>query len=441
MNARFAAHAVLLTLLSACAWTGSMRDPQAAPVAKQGTFDRARVARGAELAALGNCRTCHTADGGSPYAGGKALATPFGTIYSTNITPEAETGIGRWSVDDFRRALHEGVSRSGRQLYPAFPYDHFTRVSDDDVAALYAFTMTREPVQARAPRNRLVFPANIRPLLAAWKWLYFQPGRFVANPQKSAQWNRGAYLVEGIAHCGACHTPRNAAGAEKLREPFAGGEAEGWHAPALLAASPAPMPWTADALVRYLRDGFDRDHGLAAGPMAPVVESLATVPEADVRAIAIYLADIGAARSIPREATETAVATTREFDAIGRPLSDRGAESRAASANGAAGERVFAGACATCHYANGTLPGVKPVPLALTSSVNAPTPRNALRIVSEGLHPASGEAGAMMPGFAGELTDVQIVAVVDFVRARFSDRAPWNDVEQTLRKIREEDLR
>jgi mono/diheme cytochrome c family protein len=416
MNARLALQAVVAMLLSACAWTGAPRAPQQAPAAPA-AFDRAEVVRGAALAALGNCRACHTAEGGAAYAGGKALPTPFGTIYSTNITPDPDTGIGRWSAGDFRRALHEGVSRSGRHLYPAFPYDHFTRVTDDDVAALYAFVMTREPVRARTPRNRLRFPANVRPLLAVWKWLYFQPGRFVAQAGRSAEWNRGAYLVEGLAHCGACHTPRNAAGAEKKDQPFGGGEAEGWHAPALAAASRAPVPWTEQSLYAYLRTGFDADHGLAAGPMAPVTDSLATVPEADVRAIAVYLAAPGGAA----RATRVAVAN------------------RAARGADPAGAIVFAGACATCHHANDAFRGVRPVPLAVTSSVNDPTPRNALRIVSEGLHPDSGAPGAMMPAFAGELTDAQIVAVVRYLRTHFSDRPPWDDVDGTLRRIRQED--
>ena len=420
MNARLATQAVLATLLSACAWIGAPPAPQAATTAAPRAFDQSQVVRGAALAALGNCRTCHTADGASAYAGGKPLQTPFGTIYSTNLTPDPETGIGRWSIDDFRRAMHEGVSRRGRQLYPAFPYDHFTRVTDEDVAAIYAFVMTREPVRARRPPNRLVFPANVRPVLAVWKLLYFEPGRFVARDGKSAEWNRGAYLVEGLAHCGACHTPRNAAGAEKKNEPLSGGEAEGWHAPALAAASRAPVAWTAQALYAYLRTGFDADHGLAAGPMAPVADSLATVPEADVRAIAAYLADLAGA---PRVRKTTAT------------------DNRVASDDDAAGAIVFTGACATCHHANDAIPGVRPVPLAVTSSVNDPTPRNALRIVSEGLHPDSGEPGAMMPAFAAELTDAQIVAVVQYLRTHFRDRPPWNDVDETLRRIRKEDER
>jgi mono/diheme cytochrome c family protein len=432
---------LLTLLLSAGVSLGCAQAPTVA-IAPAATFDPARIAKGAELAAIGNCRVCHTAESGAPFAGGRALPTPFGTIFATNITPDAGTGIGHWTEADFRRALHEGVDRGGHQLYPAFPYDHFTLVSDDDVGALYAFIMTREPVAARTPANRLIFLANIRPLLRVWKWLYFDPGRFVADAQESDEWNRGAYLVEGLAHCGACHTPRNLAGAEKRRDRLEGGDAENWHAPALLAASPAPVPWTADALFGYLRNGFDVRHGLAAGPMASVVDSFANIPESDVRAIAAYLTSLPGQRRNAAVPEIVAAASAREFDAVGRHAPDRASEaSHAGAAIRDAGELIFAGACATCHYAGDALPARKPVPLALVTSINAKEPRDALRIVVDGLHPQSGEAGAIMPGFAGALTDEQIVAVVDYARARFSDAPRWTNVADTLRKIRGEDAR
>ena len=386
-------------------------------------FDAALVARGAALSAIGNCRPCHTAEGGKAFAGGRSLQTPFGTLHSTNITPEPETGIGRWTAAEFRRAMHEGIDREGRHLYPAFPYDHFTRVTDGDVAALYAFVMTREPVRARPPDNRLMFPANLRGVLAGWKSLYFVPGRFRDDPSRSADWNRGAYLVEGLAHCGACHTPRNAAGAERTREALAGGEVENWHAPALGAASVAPVPWTAEALVRYLREGFDRQHGVAAGPMAPVVDGLATVPESEVRAMAIYLTDLQARRAPPDGRDALQAARLRELDAPG----SYGARSVQA------GEAIFAGACATCHSANQDPDG--PVPLELTASINAPDPRNALHIVLDGLQPAFPERGIVMPGFRGALTEAQVVALVQYLRARFSREPRWNDILETLRML------
>jgi len=444
MTARRRVHGLSMLGLFASAVVGCAQAPatpaQSAPARE--TFDAAQIAKGAQLSAIGDCRVCHTEEGGRAFSGGRALPSPFGTIYSTNITPDAETGIGRYTRDEFRRALHEGIDRNGRHLYPAFPYDHFTRVSDDDIDALYAFVMTREAVNARTPRNRLAFPANIRPLLAVWNWLYLDDRRFTPDANQSAEWNRGAYLVEGLAHCGACHTPRNLAGAEKKRARFAGGDAEGWDAPGLLAASPAPLPWTADALYRYLRNGFDADHGLAAGPMAPVVDGLETVPEADVRAIVAYLtSEPQRAPSAPADAVATAAAK-REFDAIGRHAPDRATEAGGGAAYSEdAGEIIFAGACATCHFEGAGPPDPKPVPLALATTVNASTPRDALRIVVDGLHPEPGDTGAIMPGFANALTHAQIVAVVEYMRARFSDRAPWTDVSATLREIEQDEAK
>src|SRR5262245_41178237 len=208
-------------------------------------LDPALVKRGADLASIGNCNTCHTAPGGRPFAGGLGFSTPFGVIYSTNITPDTPTGIGSWSEAAFRRALREGVGRDGSHLYPVFPYDHFTLLNDDDVRALYAYFMTREPVRAAAPANELSFPFNFRLAIAAWKLLYFRSGSYRPDATQSVAWNRGAYLVEGLAHCGACHTPRNSFGAE-TKPRFAGGEAEGWTAYALNDASPAPVPWNAE---------------------------------------------------------------------------------------------------------------------------------------------------------------------------------------------------
>jgi len=444
MIARRAAHVLSTMVLCGSALLGCAQAP-ATPAQKGAqrvaatTFDAAQIADGAHLSAIGDCRVCHTQEGGPAFAGSRALPTPFGTVYSTNITPDAQTGIGRYSIDDFRRAMRQGIDPEGHRLYPVFPYDHFTRISDDDIDALYAFIMTRAPVHARPPPNRLTFPANVRPLLAAWQWLYLDERRFVPDPQHSAEWNRGAYLVEGLGHCGACHTPRNVAGAEQKRRRFEGGDAEGWHAPGLRAASPGPITWSADALFRYLREGFDADHGVAAGPMAPVVDGLATVPEADVRAIATYVASLpGKAGGTPADQV-VASAARREFDPVGGHSKDRATEASASVAETEdAGEIIFAGACAICHFAGNALPGAKPVPLALATSVNAATPRNALQIVLNGLHPKSGEAGAIMPGFRGALTDAQVVAVVQYVRARFSDRPKWTDVAGTLHKVEEE---
>jgi mono/diheme cytochrome c family protein len=259
------------------------------------SFTAPLVQEGAVLAEIGDCAVCHTAERGAFYAGGRQLATPFGTLYATNITPDEKTGIGSWSPAAFRRAMREGVSRSGKHLYPALPYDHFTHVTDGDLDALYAFLMSRPPVAAQAPENKLIPPLGFRPLLAGWKLLFLHDKPFVPAPGKSAEWNRGAYLVEGLGHCGSCHTPRNIAGGEEGRHSYAGGVAEGWNAPPLDASNPSVKAWSEESLFAYLRTGVDASHSAAAGPMGPVTHALSTVPEADVRAISAYVASLLAA--------------------------------------------------------------------------------------------------------------------------------------------------
>jgi mono/diheme cytochrome c family protein len=387
-------------LVAACA---AQQAPVESPAAA--SFDPGLVRKGGELAALGNCNTCHTAPGGKPYAGGRALKTPFGTLYGTNITPD-ETGIGGWSEAAFRRAMREGVDREGRHLYPAFPYEYYTRLTDEDIRALYAYLMTRAPVQAKTPPHELRFPYNLRPLLGAWKALYFRP-----DTRKNAQANRGAYLAEGLAHCGACHTPRSALGAEVKDRPFAGGEAEGWHAPALNESNPAPAPWDAQQLFNYLRTGIEARHAIAAGPMEPVVRNLARVSEADVRAIAGYFAPL--LRTNPREKT-------------------------AVSDPGGPGAAIYAGACGTCHDRGRGASSGSGLQLALATAVTVPTSRNLIRITLEGIPPPAGEPGRSMPGFAQALTDAQVKELMHYSRERFGGGAPpWNDVDEELRKARE----
>ena len=379
-------------------------------------MDTTLVARGADLAAIGNCAACHTREDGKPFAGGRPLKTPFGTIYSTNITPDAETGIGKWSSDDFLRAMHEGVDREGRNLYPAFPYDHFTRVTDNDVEAIYAFIMTREPVRDIPPLNKLSFPMSQRPMISGWKVLFFERGVYRADPQHTAEWNRGAYLVEGLGHCGSCHTPRNAMGSEKLSRYLDGGGAEGWDAPALNSASPSPSAWTAEQLYTYLRQGWDKSHGTAVGPMRPVVHDLSQVPESDVRAIAKYVAfnmESAKPRS-PAHAPAADDATLRK------------------------GETVFKGACESCHEAaegGDVMRSSKPIPLAVTTSVNAPQPNNAIHVILNGVWPESGDKGALMPGFEGALTQDQLVSLLVYVRSRYGHGQPWGDLPGQVRAI------
>jgi mono/diheme cytochrome c family protein len=399
--------------------------PELPPVqADQRTFQPSVVRQGAQLAGIGNCMTCHTRDDGKPYAGGRPVPTPFGTIYATNITPDPDTGIGAWSDEAFLRAMREGVDRRGRHLYPAFPYDHFTKVRPDDLRAIYAFLMTREPVRAEAPANDLVFPLNVRATVAGWKALFLRRGELTPDPDKNADWNRGAYLVEGLAHCGACHTPRNILAAEKRGRNLAGGESDQWHAPALNEASPAPVAWTGQAIANYLRRGRDEMHGAAAGPMAPVVENLARASDDDVRAIATYVASFARAADERRKDDKTKRAQSAP-DTVGvTTVGQADPDGRDAVAS------IYAGACAVCHEAG------RGVSLELSTSVNAPDPRNLLHLIMDGVQPLSTTPGVFMPGFADTLTDEQIVALAAYLRGRFSQHPAWPELAATLGKLR-----
>jgi mono/diheme cytochrome c family protein len=385
-------------------------------------FPIAQVERGAALAKLGDCAVCHTAAGGRPYAGQRPLATPFGTLYSDNITPDAATGIGRWSLAAFTRAMRDGVDRDGTHLYPALPYEHFTHVSDEDLAALYAFLMTRRPVKAPAPDNQLIFPLGFRPLLAGWKMLFLHKGPTAPDPGQSAEWNRGAYLAEGLGHCAGCHSPRNFAGGEERGRAYAGGVAEGWRAPPLDDSNPAARRWTADAMYMFLRTGISPDHGAAAGPMGPVVESLSTAPEADVRALATYFASRMAGRATKRAPT----------------LLDRSDFAARAVPEGAT---LFAGACAGCHGAGAPMNVQGRPSLGLSTDLRDPDPTSAIQAVLQGIEPPVSDRGPKMPPFASSLTDEQVAATLAYSRARFTDRHAWPKLPKVVRKARKEGAR
>jgi mono/diheme cytochrome c family protein len=372
------------------------------------------VKRGSELAALGYCASCHTAENGKPFAGGRPLATPFGTIFGTNITPDPATGIGAWSQTAFNRAMRDGVDRAGHDLYPAFPYDHFTRLTDQDLSALYAFLMTRAPVNAPDPANELAFPYNLRALLTGWKLLYLDKGRVARDDSKSTEWNRGAYLVEAVSHCGACHTPRDRLGAEIASQRFDGGEAEDWWAPPLNRNSPSPVAWSEESLFNYLRS-WDAAHGGAVGPMAPVVSALADVPESDVRAIATYVASMLAAHGESE-----------------RRVEDRQAQAAQVNPEGA---ELYAGICATCHETGGRVPFTV-ASLGQHTSIYAPDPRNVIHVILGGIQPPGGTVGAIMPAFADTLNDGQVEQVVAYLRARFSSAPQWSNIADEVGRVR-----
>ena len=402
--------------------------PAIDPVQPPATFDPALVARGAQLAAVGDCAVCHAGLDGAAYAGGKPVQTPFGAIYASNITPDRQTGIGTWSEAAFVRSMRDGVDRAGDFLYPAFPYNHYTRVAAPDLAAIYAFLMTREPVQATPPPTRLPFPLDIRPLMAGWNLLFLDHAPVSVDPARSAEWNRGAYLVEGLGHCGACHTPRNAFGAEETDRAYTGGLADGWNAPGLTAASsPAAIAWSADAIATYLRHGIDDQHAASAGPMMAVSHNLSRVPASDVRAMAVYIASM--------TDPDGTAASDRS-----RQLAERVAKAQTAppALQASEGAVIFAGACAGCHGAGAPMMLNGQPSLALGSSVTAPSPRNATQTILYGLQPGPGERGPWMPGFGPSLTDQQIGAVLGYLRARFTDRPSWSGLDDQVKQIRQD---
>jgi mono/diheme cytochrome c family protein len=399
------------------------------------TYDPAIVAKGAALASIGSCVVCHTQAGGQAYAGGYPVETPFGTIYGSNITPDLDTGIGSWSQAAFRRAMHDGVDRKGQHLYPAFPYDHFTHAADTDIDAIYSYLMTRDPVQQQYREPAIPFPLNIRLAAAGWKLLFLRPGVFQPDTAQNAVWNRGAYLAETLGHCGACHTPRNALGAEKKNETYDGGTGEDWHAPALNGNSPAAAPWTTEAVFQYLRTGWDVHHGHASGPMTPVADGLAKAPESDVRALATYIASLSGAddEAKSRRADAALKAAREKTPAIVSLASMTTTGSGSNSNDGAA---IFAGACVSCHRSGSQTPSARPVDLGLSDAINSPDPGNLLHIILTGIHPQARERGWIMPGFSGALTDSQIVALAGYMRSHFSDKPQWTGIEARLAQAR-----
>jgi nicotinate dehydrogenase subunit B len=403
--------------------------PAIAPVAQSAgasVYNAATIERGRLVAAAGDCVVCHTAPGGTPNAGGRAMDTPFGTIFTTNLTPDAETGIGQWSFSAFQRAMREGISRDGKHLYPAFPYTSFAKMGDDDLTALYAWLMAQPPVRAEVPKTQLAFPFSVRPLMAGWNALFHDATPWKPDPARPPEWNRGAYLVQGAGHCGACHTPRNAFGAELGGAAFLSGAlVDGWEAPALTGLSKAPVPWSADALYSYLRKGHSPEHGSASGPMAPVVQELAKLPDEDIRAMATYLASFS-------QATEPAA------DAVHAKAQAAVAQAAALAPQPGQAQRLFNGACAACHH-DGDGPKLlgANVPLALNSNLHSDRPDNLLQVIVHGIRePASRELG-FMPGFGNALSDAQITELAGYMRQRYAPGRPaWTDVPAALARVR-----
>ena len=412
--------------------------PSIAPVARPapGSFPADLVGKGEALSAIGHCAACHTQPGGQPFAGGYPLHTPFGIIYGDNISPDPQTGIGAWSFEAFTRAMREGVARDGSHLLPAFPYYAFTKLSDDDIKALYAYLMTQPAVSNTVPANTVPWLFKIRALQEGWKILFFRSARFQANPSKSVDWNRGAYLANALSDCSGCHTPRNALGAEESKHPYEGWLIEGWIAPALTDASPSPVPWTQEELFAYLRTGVAPLHGATGSTMTLVIRdalALPVVPDSDIRAIAGYISDINHASARANEieaATQQALATSslgsdHEYD----PDAD-----------------LYASACMSCHYNRAPTPLAARPELALNSSLTLSEPTNFVQVVLNGVsstetdNNSEGVAGLVMPAYDSSLTDAEIARLAAYLRRTRTKLPPWNDLEKKVAAIRREGL-
>jgi len=395
----------LLTIL----WFGLRGDPlEPVPSEPVPAVAAATVKLGEALVVAGDCKACHTVRGGTPYAGGRAIPTPFGTFYSPNITPDAETGLGRWTADDFWQALHEGRSREGTLLYPVFPYTNYTRVTRADADAMFAYLRSLPAVPQPPRAHELRFPYNFRLLLIGWRALFFRAGVFEPDTARSAEWNRGAYLVQGLGHCSACHEARNAFGATQARDHPAGGLVLSWYAPALSASTEAGMSrWTTADIVALLKTGI-APRASAFGPMAEVVfESLQHVAEADLRAMAVYL------QSLP----ETTAPAARSFARVS-------AEARAQSRR--RGEKLYAQHCADCHGDAGEgRPPAGPA-LAGNRALTMGSVVNPVRILLYGGYPP-GTAGNPrpfgMPPFSGRLSDEEIADVLSHARTAWGNEA------------------
>jgi mono/diheme cytochrome c family protein len=361
------------------------------------------IARGKTLVEAAGCASCHTADPAKPFAGGKRIDTPFGAVYSPNLTPDRQTGIGSWRDEDFYRALRFGTAPDGSRYYPAFPYPYFTKFTRDDISAIRAYLATLTPISNAAPPPSLHWPLNYRVLMRAWDWLFFKPGILDPDQQKGTDWNRGRYLVEGAGHCGACHTPKNMFGADKKNAAFGGGLVQGWFAPRLDGAMRSGLKsWSTDDIAEYLQSGRNsKSH--ADGLMAEVVlNSTSKMSDVDVRAIAVYLKDLAAG------APEPAVSPPPQAEMT-------------------AGAAIYARACVACHEADGSgAPRIYP-PLPGNANLQSRDPSSALRVILDGAQtvttPRAPNAGSM-PAYAKQLSDQDIADVTNYVRNSWGNAAP-----------------
>jgi mono/diheme cytochrome c family protein len=360
------------------------------------------IARGKYLADVGDCSSCHTASDGATFAGGRYMPTPFGPISTPNITPDKDTGIGDWTDDQFYRVLHEGIGKDGEHLYPVMPYPWYTKVTRDDVLAIKAYLFSLPPVHAPRKPIKLAFPFNVRAGLAVWDELFLREGTFKPDPAKSAEINRGAYIVEGLGHCGECHNGRNLLGDTAMAEPLRGGPIQHWYAPNITSdVHDGVGKYTDDQVFNFLKVGVSPGMGVVAGPMSETVhDSLRKLTDADIHAIVAYLKSTPAE---PSYASEERSAYTGPYPA---------------------GRETYLNNCASCHQLDGSgVPGAVPS-LVGNGAVLADGPDDVLRVILGGLEAKGGYAP--MPAAGAGMTDQQIADVANYVRQAWGNLAPPN---------------
>lgn len=361
-----------------------------------------QIGRGRYLVTLGDCGACHTAPGGKPFAGGLAVATPFGAVVSANITPDGETGIGDWSDAQFVKVMHEGIGRGGKRLYPAMPYPYFTKATTEDVLAIRAYLNTIEPVRNPVKSDQLPFPFDIRTSMLAWNELFFKRGEFKPTPGKSKEWNRGAYIVEGLAHCGACHTAKDFLGGDETGQAYQGGVLQGWYSPNITDDRHTGLGgWSVADITEYLKTGHNRI-AAASGPMAAVIsDSTQWMTDADLKAIAVYLKDLPGQNRVA-----TAVPAQNRTMVTGRA--------------------IYLANCSACHTASGAgIPKLFPA-LANAPSIQSRSATSLIRVVLQGTQSVAAvgaPTAPAMPTFGWKLSDGEVASVVTYIRNSWGNAA------------------
>ncbi|MEI9989868.1 MAG: cytochrome c [Rhizomicrobium sp.] len=384
------------------------------------------VARGEYLAQAADCTSCHTAKGGVPFAGGLPIVLPFGTIYTPNITPDKETGIGGWSDAAFLGAIHKGIDDEGQHLYPAMPYVSYTGMTDADALAIKAYLFSLKPVHADVPGNTFVFPFNQRWLMGVWSFLFNPDKRFAPDPAQSPQWNRGAYIAENLEHCGECHTPRTLFQSLDNRRKFAGALQAGWRAYNISSDADSGVgAWSDAALADYLSSGHAEGHGTAGGPMAEAVDnSLSHLSPGDIAAIVAYLRSVPPIASSDLPAPKTSPAPVSHKQGLVADYDPRG-------------KQIFEGACASCHDWTGVSPVVAAATLTGARAVNDRTAINVAQVVLNGEARQTPHGQVFMPAFGSAYTNQEIAAVANYVTARFGAQ-PSSITARDIAKLRQE---